>query len=166
MMKQKSRSTTAPASTNTNSRTAVANELERHHHPSNISNISTKQALPNQRPTAQRRFGAGGHPKAAAASIRLTSEDPETEARELIEGLVDTICKEQVSCRCGGTAGWEVGRLGRRGAVDARAEAGSWLSTRPTTFVVALTAFDALVVALAAFERPCCSVGFSPHPRY
>ena len=42
------------------------------------------------------RFGAGGHPKAAAASIRLTSDDPETEARELIEGLVETICKEQV----------------------------------------------------------------------
>eukprot|EP00903_Cladosiphon_okamuranus_P008796 g8425.t1 len=43
-----------------------------------------------------KRFGAGGHPKAAAASIRLTSEDPETEARDLIEGLVETICKEQI----------------------------------------------------------------------
>lgn len=42
------------------------------------------------------RFGAGGHPKAAAASVRLHSEDPETEARELIDGLVETICKEQV----------------------------------------------------------------------
>lgn len=42
------------------------------------------------------RFGAGGHPKAAAASIRLHSDDPEAEARTLIDGLVDTMCNEQV----------------------------------------------------------------------
>lgn len=42
------------------------------------------------------RFGAGGHPKAAAASVRLTSDDPETEARMLIDDLVETICEEQV----------------------------------------------------------------------
>lgn len=55
------------------------------------------------------RFGAGGHPKAAAASIRLTSDDPEAEARELIEGLVETICKEQVGgmrCWFGLGLGW------------------------------------------------------------
>ncbi|CAM9363713.1 unnamed protein product [Scytosiphon promiscuus] len=43
-----------------------------------------------------KKFGAGGHPKAAAASIRLHSDDPEAEARELMDGLVDTICKEQI----------------------------------------------------------------------
>ncbi|CAM9685804.1 unnamed protein product, partial [Ectocarpus sp. 13 AM-2016] len=41
-------------------------------------------------------FGAGGHPKAAAASVRLSGEDPETEARELMSSLVETICKEQI----------------------------------------------------------------------
>lgn len=42
------------------------------------------------------RFGAGGHPKAAAASVRLHSDDPEKEARQLIDGVVDTMCQEQV----------------------------------------------------------------------
>ncbi|CAN0251558.1 unnamed protein product, partial [Ectocarpus sp. 8 AP-2014] len=36
-----------------------------------------------------KRFGAGGHPKAAAASVRLSGEDPETEARELMSTLVE-----------------------------------------------------------------------------
>lgn len=46
--------------------------------------------------TAVLRFGAGGHPKAAAASVRLHGHDPREEAAALMADLVDTICNKQV----------------------------------------------------------------------
>ncbi|CAM9144999.1 unnamed protein product [Ascophyllum nodosum] len=42
------------------------------------------------------RFGAGGHPKAAAASVRLSGDDPQRQARKLLDELVDTICNDQI----------------------------------------------------------------------